>query len=371
LARLAGPDEEIAMRIGRVGRAALLWAALVGVGLFPGCRRRSTAEVSDVTASFSVNRTAAPLGSAIEVTYTWTTGPAFKKIDKDYRALVHFLDSHKVLLFTDDHVPTPPPTSWEAGNTYTYKRTVFIPIYPYVGDVRVVMGLSPTSGKGERLALKGEDLGLREYKVATIEFQPQTENIFLAQKEGWHNPESLPENPSVIRQWTKKEALVSFKNPKKDILIYLEADTCAKCFPETPVLTATVAGKTGIRLPIENGEVFLKKVRVKAADLGADDWVDLRFAMNQSFVPKAIGMNNDDRELGLCVYHLYLGEADKLGKIPEEEIVDATVLAPAAPVKTAAKTPAKTLATPAKSPAPAKEPAKTPAKASPSPSPKP
>ncbi len=29
-----------------------------------------------------------------------------------------------------------------------------------------------------------------------MELLPQTENIFLVYKEGWHNPESHPENPS-------------------------------------------------------------------------------------------------------------------------------------------------------------------------------
>jgi hypothetical protein len=347
------------MKLRRSWRPALA-AALLSAVLLPTCGRRGSVEPLEITPSFSANRTTAPLGSAIEVTYTWTTGPTFKKLDKDYRAMVHFLDSHKVVLFTDDHLPPVPPSSWEPGKTYTYTRTVFIPIYPYVGEVRVVMGLYPVAGKGDRLPLKGEDLGLKEYKAATMEFQPQTENIFLVYKEGWHNPESLPENPSVIRTWTKKEALVSFKNPKKDVLIYLEADTCSKCFPETPVLTVSLAGKAGITVPIENGEVFLKKIRVKAADLGTEDWVDLRFSMNQSFVPKDLKMNTDDRELGFKVYHLFVGEASKLPGVQEDQIVDAAPLAPA-------KVPAK--AAPGKAPAPAKTPAASP-KASPAPAPK-
>ena len=53
----------------------------------------------------------AALGSAIEVTYTWKVEPTAKKIAADYRALVHFLDSHKVMLFEDDHAPIPPHAS--------------------------------------------------------------------------------------------------------------------------------------------------------------------------------------------------------------------------------------------------------------------
>ncbi len=167
-------------------------------------------------------------------------------------------------------------------------------------------------------------------------------------------PHREPQHPPP---WTKQEALVSFKNPKKDVVVYLEADTCVKCFePETPVLTRLGQRQDGRHVPIENGEVFLKKIRIKGADLGTADYVDLKLAMNRSFVPKTLGMNADDRELGLIVYHLYVGEADKLGSIPGDEIVDAGPLAPAKP---ASKVPAKV-------PAPVKAP--TSSKASPAPS---
>ena len=301
---------------------AIALVGLVGAVVLPACQRRKPAEVNPIVPSIQVNRTKAPLGSALEITYTWTVEPGAKKLDQNYWALVHFLDNQEVMLFSDDHQPEPPPSTWEPGKTYSYTRTRFVPVYPYVGEVEVRMGLYPYPGRGERPALKGEDKGFREYKVSTLELLPQTENIFLVYKEGWHNPESSAQNPSLERTWTKKDALVSFKNPKKDIIVYLEADTNAKAFDQPPVLTVAVGGKSGLVVPIENSEVFLKKIRVKAADLGDQEWVDLRLSMNSSFVPKAKGVNpTDDRELGLMVYHLYVGEADKLGNVPS--VVDA------------------------------------------------
>src|SRR5262245_46235157 len=98
-------------------------AALAGSLLLSGCNRRKAAEVNPIKPSVKVNRARAPLGSAIEVTYTWTLEPGAKKLDQDYRALVHFLDSHEVMLFEDDHTPVPPPSSWEPGKSYSYTRT--------------------------------------------------------------------------------------------------------------------------------------------------------------------------------------------------------------------------------------------------------
>jgi hypothetical protein len=345
------------------------WRAVAVLGLaalaaLPACRRRKPAEVNDIVPKIEVNRSRAPLGSAVEVTYTWQLEPSAKKLAQDHRAFVHFLDSHRVMLFDDDHVPVPPVGQWEPGKTYSYTRTKFIPIYPYVGDVEMRVGLEPVA-RGERVALKAEDAGLREYKVGTMELLPQTENIFLVYKEGWHNPESSAQNPSLERTWTKRDALVSFKNPKKDVVVYLEADTNSKAFDQPPVLTVAVGNKTGLVVPIENSDVFLKKIRVKAADLGEEEWVDLRLSMNQSFIPKAKGVNaTDDRELGLMVYHLYVGEADKLGTVPQ--VVDATPVSLPPLGTVASSTAAKTTAAARPSPA-AKAPASPAAKPSPSP----
>src|SRR5262249_28871567 len=115
--------------------------------------------------------------------------------------------------------------------------------------------------------------------------------------------------------------------------VYQQAVTCMKYFKEKPVLTVSVNNKVGLTTPIEDPNVFLKKIKVKAADLGTDEWVDLRLAMNDSFVPKQLTppLNNDDRELGLLDYHLYVGEADQLGS--PDAVMDADQLTPLAVAK--------------------------------------
>ena len=318
------------MTIRRFWGVALV-TAFAGVLALPACSRRKPVEVNPITPSIEVNRVRAPLGSALEITYTWTLEPDAQKLGQDYRALVHFLDSHDVILFDDDHMPVPPPSTWEPGESYSYRRTRFVPVYPYVGDVEVRMGLYPYPGRGERPALKGEDRGFREYKVAAMELLPQTENIFLVYKAGWHNPETHPENPGIERTWTEREALTSFKNPRKDVVIYLEADTCVKCFSSPPELTVSVGNNVGVRIPFDEPQVILRKIRVSAEDLGDEEWVDLRLTMNGSFVPNQLDppLNNDERELGLNVYHLYVAEADTVGAL--EGVVDAEPLGPSAP----------------------------------------
>jgi hypothetical protein len=155
-----------------------------------------------------------------------------------------------------------------------------------------------------------------EHAVGEIELLSQIENVFLVYKEGWHNPEGDPEQPQREFVWTMKEAVTAFKNPRKDIVIYLEAATRPEAFRVPPVLRLAVNG-VGIAVPIKGAAPFLEKVRIRAADLGTEEWVDLRLTMNGTFVPKARGSGaTDDRELGLRVHSLYVGVEDTLGAVP-------------------------------------------------------
>jgi hypothetical protein len=320
-------------------------AAAMAMAVVPACAKRKPKEINPITVKFEVNRSSAPLGSYVEATYTWTCEPGMKKITGDYRAFVHFLGDKKSVLFGDDHVPIPPVSSWEPGKTYSYRRPLFIPPVPHVGDVRVLMGLYDPQGRDSRIALKGEDSGNQAYKVAQMELVPQTENIYVINKSGWHNTEIDPERPGVETTWTKKEAIAQIKNPnmagsgkKEDLIVYLEADTNSKAFPQTPVMTVTI-GASGFVIPIQNSELFFKRLRFKADQIGDAEWLDLKLAMNQSFVPKSLGMNDDDRELGIRIHHLFVVEASQVGDLTKGDVTDAGLLPAATPAIASRKAP--------------------------------
>lgn len=269
------------------------------------CQGNGGAEARSISPTIELNKPQAPIGSPIEATYRFELGSDFQALDKDYTVFVHFLDSHDELLFTDDHRPPEPTSGWQAGSTIEYGRTVFVPLYPYLGTATIEMGLYfPETG--ERLPLSGRDTGQLAYDVGQLTLLDQKENIFLVYKEGWHPLESSVENPALEWQWTKQEAVCSFKNPKVDSLLYLQADTNIEAFDE-PLEIGIFVGETELaQITVEERDPFLRKIPIPATALGAEDWVDLRIVNNQSFVPSEIGLGADPRQLGLRVYHLYI-----------------------------------------------------------------
>ena len=133
--------------------------------------------------------------------------------------------------------PTATPGPASSRSTPTWARS------------RCAWASTRTPGAASGPPSRARTAGFREYKVATIELLPQTENIFLVYKEGWHNPETHPENPSVERTWTKKEALISFKNPKKDVDRLPRGRHLREVLPEDPRADRHRGQQRGAALP--------------------------------------------------------------------------------------------------------------------------
>ena len=154
----------------------------------------------------------------------------------------------------------------------------------------------------------GEDAGQRAYTAGTITLQPQTENVYVVFKDGWHPAEVAEHNAAVEWQWTKRAGTLAFKNPKKDSVLYLEVDHPSGVFQETQHVEVTVAGERVGQFALAAGERALKKIALTAAQFGSADTVEVQISVDKTYVPATIGAanNKDPRELGVRVFHAFV-----------------------------------------------------------------
>ena len=285
---------------------ALGVAALVLVSSTLGaCRRKELPAPPMATPSITLSHDKTPLGSPIDITYKFVVAND-AHFTEDLRVMVHVVDADEELIFAFDHNPPVPTTQWKPGQTIEYTRTVFIPIYPYVGEATIQVGLHSTATQ-KRVALAGEDAGQHAYKVAKIQLQPQTENVFTVFKEGWHPAEVADHNATVEWQWTKKEATLSFKNPKKDALFYLDIDNPGSVFNELQHVQVTLGGQVVDEFTLKPKQPELRQIPLKAAQLGTGDVAELVIAVDKTYVPAVItAVSKDPRELGVRVFHAYV-----------------------------------------------------------------
>jgi hypothetical protein len=268
-----------------------------------GCGRTES-EPAVAEARVTLNHDRVPLGSALEITYEFKVAEA-GSFGQDYRVFSHFVDADDELMWTDDHNPPTPTTQWKPGQTIKYTRLQFVPVYPYVGAASLKVGLYGPNG--ERLPLAGTDAGQRAYRVATMQIAPQTENVYLTFKEGWHLAEMAGENAALEWHWSGKEATLSFRNPRRDIELFLDIDGRTSLLSEPQVVTLAAAGGQIGSFTLGAARE-IKRLRISAAQLGQEDAVELKLGVDRTFVPAVVtsGAQRDTRELGIKVFHAFV-----------------------------------------------------------------
>jgi hypothetical protein len=198
-------------------------------------------------------------------------------------------------------MPETPTTKWAPGQTVEYTRTVFVPNYPYIGEATMRIGLY-SQADGKRLVLSAPEASRREYTVAKLELLPQSENVFLIYKDGWHPAEVDAANPNSEWQWTQKRATFSFRNPKKDSNFYLEYDARTDLFTPPQQVTVKIGDAVLATFAADSRDRKLLIFPITAAQLGTGDMVEMSIELDKTFKPGGA----DTRELGFRVYHTFI-----------------------------------------------------------------
>ena len=292
----------------RLPRSAIVLglAALVVASSLSACRKKEAPAPPMATPSVTLNHEKTPLGSPIDITYKFVVAND-AKFTEDLRVMVHVVDADEELIFAFDHNPPVPTTQWKPGQTVEYTKTVFVPIYPYVGEATIQVGLHSTTTQ-KRVTLAGDDAGQHAYKVAKLQLQPQTENVFTVFKEGWHPGEIAEHNATVEWQWTKKQATLAFKNPKKDAMFYLQVDNPGGVFNEKQKVTVTLGSAVLDEFELTPQMPVLRRIPIRADQMGAAEMAELQITVDKTFVPMQIsgGASKDPRELGIRVFHAFI-----------------------------------------------------------------
>ena len=282
-----------------IARATVLAALLVLVG---GCTGSGDPPVA--TVGMRLDRATVPLGGPLEMTLRFTVSPDLTPMTDDYRVFVHVVDDNGEQLWADDHDPPTPTSTWRPEQVVEYARRIMVPLYPYIGEASITVGLYSTE-TDERVPLAGDHVGQFEYRVASVAFTPQHESSFLVYEDGWYAAE-FETNGQTNWRWTSGQGVVSFQNPRSNARLMLEVEGRPALFETPQRLTLAIGERVLEEVPIESSERLTIDRMLSTADLGDEDIVRLRIAVDQTFVPADRNSGNDNRELGIRVFMTYI-----------------------------------------------------------------
>jgi hypothetical protein len=284
--------------------AAAVIVAVLGGAFAAGCSSDDPKAPPMATPSLVLSPSKVPLSNPIDMTYKFVVaGDA--KFTQDYRVMVHFVDQDDGVMYMDDHDPPVPTSSWKPGQTIEYTRRFFAPIYPYVGDATIVIGLY-CKGCELRAPLAGNSVGHRAYNVARVTLLPQSDGVSVLYKDGWYESEGSDTSGEGAWHWSRKNATLKVKNPKKNSLFYLKVGNPGGGFKEPQQVTVSLEGGPPLDQFItasSDKNVTLRTIPISAAAWGTADTVELRLSVDKTFIPTQLSPSfNDPRELGIRVF---------------------------------------------------------------------
>lgn len=283
-------------------RVALVLALLAGA-----CGDSTDTAAPVATPSLTLGQRDAAVGSPVDMTFSFAVAPDAPPFAEDYWVFVHFLDADGELMWTDDHQPATPTRQWKPGASVSYTRTMFVPKFPYSGETRVEVGLfSPQTG--ERLPLTGSNQGMRSYQVATFTLRLQTDNVFVVFGNGWHETEVGDATSGLEWQWSRGLATMSFRNPGRDVTIFLQLDQPVRALPEPQMVEVRVGSEVLDRFALPPGDRVLRRIRATAAQLGSGETVEMALTVDKTFVPATVPAlrSGDPRDLGVRVFRVFV-----------------------------------------------------------------
>ena len=169
---------------------------------------------------------------------------------------------------------------------------------------------STTPATNERLKLANADRGDRSYQVADFELLPQTENVFLIFKDGWHPAEVAAENPA------HRMAVDARRKPRWRSAIR-SATRRSSCRSTTRAAVAERrdAGRgadrrAGARHRAGRAPTTRRSgsSRSPPPSSAPATWSRFRFVADRTFVPalEPGAKSSDTRELGVRVFHAFV-----------------------------------------------------------------
>jgi hypothetical protein len=280
------------------------WLAVM---LAVGAAACSRADNATPVASLSVTPVTAEISSegVIELRYRFEALPG-ASVPAGYRVFVHLVTPDGVRLWGDDHDPPVPTGEWKSGQAVEYTRTAFLPVLTVDPgtSLSVVVGLYLDA---DRMPLQGTSPNNdRSYAAATLRVAPDAARMAIIYTGGWHPNEFSPDGLQSWK-WTQRTATWAFRNPKKDVTVFLEHDARPDVFGGSPqqVTIGTASASLATFAAAVSDRPTLVRVPIPAAALGTAEMAELRLEIDKVFVPAELPAGGKDtRQLGIRVYHL-------------------------------------------------------------------
>lgn len=198
------------------------------------------------------------------------------------------------------------------------RRTFLLGVGGGAASMSIVWGVSELGlqfvGSGDESLVAPPLDALAEYDGWLVPAEDKARMVLVEFADGWYRRET---NAGSSWRWTQQTATLSFPNPRTSVVLHLDYRARADLFEDTPRTLAITVGDQVAHSVVPAAGRQQADVPLPAALLGEQDPVDIRIAVDRSFVPAdATEGSGDTRELGIQVYRATVERSTEPARSP-------------------------------------------------------
>ena len=176
---------------------------------------------------------------------------------------------------------------WKPGQTVEYTRTIFVPVFPYVGDAAIQVGLHSTKDQ-RRVPLAGEDVGQQRLHASPGSSscrRPRTCSP-CSRTAGTRPNRGQRSRARMAVDQEGGDARVQEPEEGRRASISIWTARAANCTDAAG--TGQLGGQTVETFTLRPDERVLHKVKLPAALMGDGRLAELQIAVDKTFVPAVV-----------------------------------------------------------------------------------
>jgi hypothetical protein len=136
----------------------------------------------------------------------------------------------------------------------------------------------------------------------------ESDPLVVVFKDGWYETEVAAEGAGREWQWSRRDATLSFRNPRRRVRLYLQTDQPARPFAEGQRVEARIGQTVIDSFTLAPGATEMRRVEIAPEQLGGADTIEMTVSVDKTFVPAAMPTlkSTDSRELGIRVFRAFV-----------------------------------------------------------------
>ena len=235
-----------------------------------------------------------PLGSPLDIGYTWTPNDGFEAPANDFKVFVNIVDPGGNIVDQDDHFPVVPTSQWLAGQPVTYRHMIYSDPGLRVGYLDFYVGLYDDDGK---ISTMYEGRFQQRPLVHTMIVRTEDQGGLPGYIEGFAELETLLANHNVHTrqwQWMGRRGVVAFRNPRGPAKLHLRAQSPVDFVGGAQTVTIKMGDKEIGRFERSDSLSYLLYFNVPDEAMGDGDWIDFTIEVDKFFVPAQVKDGSTD-----------------------------------------------------------------------------